>query len=331
MTPELFTVVVASLAQEDLIKRSPRGRKAAIVLNLIQSMNPGDFAMVAAVFNDLASQCIKATKKHKLPSSAKASLWSTFHQLRCSQTFRRSWNTVLEPHISHIQDLESSLCFQLLADRIIKASIHEIAEGLKAPSSPSSTRPLTTTEANGIRYMAGYVASKLLKKYRKVSKHQEVQLKRGLFVRVLRGMKAENQPGEPDTLLDYTRVWSELIDRGGLYHINDDVFELFENIEMTTRQHVNVKSVADDVPDKDLRMAIREDILKCMPVLCLWDKIAGVIPEVYEKYSIELLQIVSDLWITVRGHSFARDWNSKFQKKYKKGTRKEIKETIEED
>ena len=42
-------------------------------------------------------------------------------------------------------------------------------------------------------------------------------------MRVLMGMKAADQGGEPDSILEYTKAWSELIDRGGLYHINDKV------------------------------------------------------------------------------------------------------------
>ena len=30
-----------------------------------------------------------------------------------------------------------------------------------------------------------------------------------------------DQPGEPESMLDYTKLWSDLIDRGGLYHINE--------------------------------------------------------------------------------------------------------------
>ena len=36
-------------------------------------------------------------------------------------------------------------------------------------------------------------------------------------------MKAENQPGEPGSVLDYTMLWAELTDCGGLYHINNQV------------------------------------------------------------------------------------------------------------
>ena len=87
----------------------------------------------------------------------------------------------------------------------------------------SSVRPLTEMESNAIRYMAGYVAVSLLKKYRKPSKNPRLQAKRDMFVHVLMGMKAADQGGEPDSILEYTKAWLELIERSELYHINDKV------------------------------------------------------------------------------------------------------------
>ena len=71
--------------------------------------------------------------------------------------------------------------------------------------------------------MAGYVAVSLLKRFKKKSKNKHVQLKRDLFVQVLRSMRAEQQPSSVSSVEEYTQVWSDLIDRGGLYHINDEV------------------------------------------------------------------------------------------------------------
>ena len=42
-------------------------------------------------------------------------------------------------------------------------------------------------------------------------------------MRVLDGMKAEGQIETVESLEDYTRIWVELIDRGGLYRINNEV------------------------------------------------------------------------------------------------------------
>ena len=71
--------------------------------------------------------------------------------------------------------------------------------------------------------MAGYVAITLLKRYQKPSSNAEVQHKRAMYVRVLKRMSAEHQPQPVDSLMDYSRLWSELIDRGGLYHVNEKV------------------------------------------------------------------------------------------------------------
>ena len=71
--------------------------------------------------------------------------------------------------------------------------------------------------------MAGYVAVKLLKQFKKPTHHPRIQHKRAMFIHVLNTMKALDQPGEPDSVLEYFTLWSELIDRGGLYHINDEV------------------------------------------------------------------------------------------------------------
>ena len=74
-----------------------------------------------------------------------------------------------------------------------------------------------------IRCMTGYVAVKLLKQYEKLSTHPQVHVKQTLFVRVLKGMSAAGQPTTVESLSDYTRLWTELMDRGGLYHISDEV------------------------------------------------------------------------------------------------------------
>lgn len=83
--------------------------------------------------------------------------------------------------------------------------------------------PLTIRGNSTIRYMAGYVAVKLLKRYKKPSADPQLQLKYKIFTQVLEEMSAANCPTTVESLSDYTTLWSELIDRGGLYHINDEV------------------------------------------------------------------------------------------------------------
>ena len=97
------------------------------------------------------------------------------------------------------------------------------ANSVRKVINSESNSALTNLEKSAVRYMAGYVAITLLKRYRKPSASPEVQLKHKLFIAVLGRMSADNQPESVDSLEDYSRLWSELIDHGGLYHINDQV------------------------------------------------------------------------------------------------------------
>ena len=114
-------------------------------------------------------------------------------------------------------------------------------------------------------------------------------------------MTAVNQPPGVETLDDYTRLWSELIDRGGLYHINDDVYRLIEEVELVVRCHLNKDAMHTYVPGSNIKSEITSHVMQTESILVRWEKIASMIPPKYEKLSLELLQAIAQLWITIRG------------------------------
>jgi hypothetical protein len=103
------------------------------------------------------------------------------------------------------------------------------------------------------------------------------------------------------------------------------VYHLMEAIELVARCHLNVQNAQVYTPDTSIYGLIMEDVIKSQPILSRWEAIAHSIPTKYEPYSIELLRIITNLWITIRGHSFAKDWTMKFVSKYNKGTRQTLK------
>ena len=104
------------------------------------------------------------------------------------------------------------------------------------------------------------------------------------------------------------------------------VYHLMELIELVVRQHLNIQNAQAITPGTNIRQLIMKDVIKSESILSCWEVIAHSIPTKYEPYSIELLQVITNLWITIRGHSFAKDWTMKFVSKYKKGTRKTLKQ-----
>ena len=192
------------------------------LLQYLEQAEHGQLVDISIHLIDKINSCITVSH-NRMPSSAQGSMWSAFHQLRSGSEIQRVWCRYVARSIPpHVNCEESQLVLQLLLDRILKKLLENKAKASKKYEISDDVRPLTSLECNAVRYMAGYVAIKLLKKYQKPTKHQELKTKHQYFIKVLHQMQATDQPGDVDTLSDYTRLWSELIDRGGLYHISDE-------------------------------------------------------------------------------------------------------------
>ena len=97
-------------------------------------------------------------------------------------------------------------------------------------------------------------------------------------------------------------------------------------IEVIVRKHINNDIIVHAyIPGTDVRKLILDEALVSQSVINLWEKASKMIPLKYESYSIELLREIVKLWVTIRGHSFAKDWTMQYERKYKKGTRKGLK------
>ena len=244
-----------SLTQEKAIQRSPWGKKVHTVISQILTINRQKLVATAVVVITKVYSCINVGKQHRLPSTSQSYVWKAFHAMRTSDEMSSIWNAFVT-HNSIAHD-ESQLLLQLLMDRLLKALIKN--EGRRVPST-SNTPTLNQREQNAVRYMAGYVAVALLKKYKRPTKKEALQKKHNFFVQVFSQMKASHQPGDVDSLADYTRSWSDLIDRGGLYHIGDEVARLFEAIEMVVRRHLEVTHVSSQSNDVNYKSAITREL-----------------------------------------------------------------------
>ena len=178
-------------------------------------------------------------RKHKLPLLGEAAVWTAFQPVRNGEEVLGAWNDFIEASSPQAEELNFTLQLNIILDMALKKMLRNEAESMHTTTSTAVAQELPQVESNAIRYMAGYVAVKLLKKYRCTYKNEKVLFKHKLFVQTLEKMRAYQQPGDPDTVLEYSTLWIELIDRGGLYEINDDVFRLFESIEMVVRRLLN--------------------------------------------------------------------------------------------
>ena len=159
-------------------------------------------------------------------------------------------------------------------------------------TAPEEVRPLTTNEANALRYASGYVPFALKKKLENRSEFK-VWLDR-LAV-----------DGEDTTYLEYTKKWTRAVNRGGLFKVNDKTYRFFLEMEMLVRKlHPTLlKPAGEDMPSKN---DVLHSLLCDEDLLFSWTLVTSEFDD--HDLSQELLHMVINLWLSIRGHSAAGAW-----------------------
>ena len=87
-----------------------------------------------------------------------------------------------------------------------------------------------------------------------------------------------------------------MIDRGGLFKINDDVFVFFHSIEFQVRKHLELIMQTQVLTSE----AIVDEVLNDIDVQFHWSALSG---DIDEKASQMLLKEIVQLWLSIRGFS----------------------------
>ena len=90
-------------------------------------------------------------------------------------------------------------------------------------------RQTMAEEENAIRYASGYVVEVLEKRYEK----SPITISRCLMS-MEEGMAREGYSADEEegSFLGYTHAWLDLINRGGLFRVSDDVYKFFLELEL---------------------------------------------------------------------------------------------------
>ena len=232
--------------------------------------------------------------------------------MRFSDEIQQSWqNLLISIQAPPSLLAEADLLCQLLLYRLLK---YYISQEPKNPSSsiwPSTN--LSIREKNVVRYIAGYVIRKLKDRYKEIrGRNEEVKKNREQFIKILTVMESNTELEDSH----FAGEWTELIDRGGLYHVTDDAYQIVEAIEIKTKCYLEQAGIKQEAAIQD---QIASSILGDPNILTQWDYLAAASPAKSE--------LLVKLWTTVRCFSFVKNWNDiTIKEKLKKhGTRKTLK------
>jgi len=174
---------------------------------------------------------------------------------------------------------------QLFKQLIEKEMCHE------GPSEPDSLlNPLTYQEDNALRYMAGYVCRKVHHNINKSSSKDKDDMVE-LCMQFCGDEEDEDRGSEK---------WINAIDRGGLWHINDNTFTIFCIIEEEVRRHLRVSSLIE--LDDTSRRKIMDGLMGNEELLHQWTLLTT---DKDQCIAMEVLRKICELYLTVRGFSFA--------------------------
>ena len=254
---------------------------------------------------------------HRSVELAKYNALKQFHALRLSQ-LPGLWKALLTNlSLNGI----SPLFLQSINRRVFEdLMVEHFTDALKVATSCSPLAPvapcLNAEEENALRYVGGYVALRLMRKYQKEDSEKAIQ-----FVECLSHMAVI---GDESSFYNYTKERIGLVDRGGLFHINDCAYTFFKSLEIETR-HVLPHHLADTTTSRD---AVFEALSNSEDIQFYWALVSADIHASDDAY--ELLQSTVKLWVTIRGYSLTAKWMEQYKRisedssRKKKALRKDI-------
>ena len=190
------------------------------------------------------------------------------------------------------------LC-QMLVTAIMEhlMKIHYLVE-LTSLTHQSEQLTKSAEEQKVIRYVAGYILVSLRKKLEQSSHHQREE-----FILCL--WRICEDETDCEDFFTYARHWLDQVNRGGLFIVSDLSYLLFEQLELNVRKLYNLSAL-----DTSLLLCshdeVREAVVESGDVQFCWSQLSSDLDD----DGSQLLRMIVDLWITIRGFSFVRSfWN----------------------
>ena len=181
---------------------------------------------------------------------------------------------------------------------------------------------LTENEEQSIRYVAGYIGCSLKKAF----KHSKSSEGKAMFHLICQ-FSAKYDDELEDTwyfndFLEYTQLWVNHINRGGLQEVNDQFFLLIRSMEFVVRTILDLNFLIT-YAGEDLRSILFDKIIENGEVTRMWLLITRRLEN--KKLGRKLLHKIIHKWINVRLYHYAKAHIQKL--KLKARNQKDKKET----
>ena len=262
------------------------------------------------------SHMMELVKRRRSVTSKLDKLYCLFHQFSVGESYRLLSESEKKTGLKI-----SEILWQILIEKEFMCflSRHLIAPSVENASQvPDSARTLSNIEMNAIRYTAGYVMRKVEEKYAKKKTKEAHEC--AVALQMLAG-KLHNDPQREHE--DPTQKWVNMVNRGGLYIVEDAIYDLFVSIELIVDSKLSeiIKNCGEGI--EQVQKSNLAWVCEDEEVQSIWSQINLGSIEDEHVISEELLKEIVYMWVTTRGHSKTH----KIKEEYKKNQKKTIKGT----
>ena len=239
--------------------------------------------------------------KHSTVALKRERMWKSYFNLRTSNKFVSDWQDFI---LQSIGMKAFPAFYQFVTDQMFNELIKVEFTILSEDDTESFIRPLTEEELCAVRYVAGYVIRNIHEKTNLSSHPAKLDM-----IFLLTELAGDGISNNSDS-----EKWVDGINRGGLWTISDQTYNVFLTIEDLIRKHFSLALNKIEGASTCIQAILCNNDL-----LFEWCIIAA---EVEEEVSKLVLEKIVSLYVTVRGFGFASSCLELYKQAQQKTTSK---------
>jgi len=271
-------------------------------------LNGGNYAAVKKFTNILTDSLNKVIKAafNKSFAYSNDKLWRQFFLLRSKADFVSRWTTFIKATGTTVKPV----VFQHLTDVIFRKLLDDRLKIQYVNGTDDEDTEMRKSERGVLRYISGYICRHLRKKIERESH----PFREEMVVCLMELVKSQDF----EELYGTDEEWTDSIDRGGLWHVKEFTYQFFLAVEEAVRSAL--QKLAHPVPPSKLDMI--QKITDDEDVEYYWSIVAANFEFDDREIHEVLLNKIAELYVTVRGFSYANGWLEKYKQRTKESTQK---------
>ena len=295
---EFWKAALKSVQEDEIYKIGPESiinKRKSTIDRFFKVLSEENLPCFGEILLKLYS-VLKQIENSSFLSDGKQKLWKNFYACLSSDDYKFHWAPLLDIAVVDNFDL---LCFKL-SDKLMEILVadNNLLNNDTMVTNDIDVSKMDEREQNAVKYVAGFIPFVLLKRYQ-----GSINESAKKYSTVLSSWCTRENDSKSFIFKD---KWINMVDRGGLVNVNDNCFLFFRAVEYCVKGVFNVEYLKK-YNGENLKSVILETVFKSTQVLNCWDVAVGEI-EMTPEEKENLMKIVAQYWINIRGRAFIRAW-----------------------